>query len=200
MINIDLVKQTPIENSPYPYFSIKQALADEKLSDFINDFPPITAGGSFNEEDLELSETYQELHKAIDSNAFREALSEKFDTDVLTAPLMITYRGYSRLKDGRVHTDSKSKLLTILIYFNEDWQANTGKLRVLNSDDMNDIAEEILPTAGCMIAFKVTDNCWHGYPPFEGTRNAIQVNFLASESANKKHKFFHKLSAKLKSL
>ena len=196
---MELVKETPLKTSPFPYFSIEQSLEQNKLENLINDFPSINRGGSFNEEDLELGESYQSLHQAIDSADFRQALSDKFDTDVMDAPLMITYRGYSRQKDGRVHTDSKTKLLTILIYFNDSWSAETGKLRILNSDDMEDVAEEVNPTAGCMIAFKVTDNCWHGYPSFEGTRNAIQVNFLASEAANKKHKFFHKISAKIKS-
>ena len=200
MINIDLINNTPLKTQPFPYFSIEQSMLAEKLTDLIQDFPTITRGGSFNKEDLDLSANYEALHNALDSQDFRQALSEKFDVDVTDSPLMLTYRGFSRTKDGRVHTDSKTKLLTILIYFNDGWSAETGKLRILNSDDMNDIAEEVNPTAGCMIAFKVTDNCWHGYPSFEGTRNAIQVNFLASEAASKKHKFFHKLSAKLKSM
>jgi SM-20-related protein len=200
MINIDLIKRTPLKTEPFPYFSIAQSMVKEKLADLVKDFPLITRGGSFNKEALVLSGHYQALHDSLDSMDFRQVLSEKFDVDVTTSPIMLTYRGFSRQKDGRVHTDSKTKLLTILIYFNDSWSAKTGKLRILNSDDMGDIAEEVDPTAGCMIAFKVTDNCWHGYPPFEGTRNAIQVNFLASEAASKKHKFFHNISAKLKSI
>ncbi|MBT3504266.1 MAG: 2OG-Fe(II) oxygenase [Piscirickettsiaceae bacterium] len=200
MINIDLLNKTPLKTEPFPYFSIEQSMLEDKLPQLIKEFPSIARGGSFNKEDLELSDNYEALHQALDSVDFRQALSEKFNVNVMTSPIMLTYRGFSRSKDGRVHTDSKTKLLTILIYFNEDWTAETGKLRILNSDNMDDIAEEVNPTAGCMIAFKVTDNCWHGYPSFEGTRNAIQVNFLASEAASKKHKFFHKMSAKLKSL
>jgi hypothetical protein len=175
-------------------------MLDKELVGLIQNFPIINSGGSFNKEDLELSEHYHSLHDSLDSEPFRQALSEKFKVNVITSPIMLTYRGFSRTKDGRVHTDSKTKLLTILIYFNDGWAAESGKLRILNSDDINDIAEEVNPTAGSMVAFKVTDNCWHGYPSFEGTRNAIQVNFLANEAASKKHKFFHKISAKLKSL
>ena len=200
MINIDSINKAPLKTAPFPYFTVMQSMLDEKLPQLVQEFPAITRGGSFNKEDLDLSDNYDALHQSLDSAGFRQALSEKFDVDVIDAPIMLTYRGFSRNKDGRVHTDSKTKLLTILIYFNDGWSAETGKLRILNSDDMNDIAEEVNPTAGCMIAFKVTDNCWHGYPSFEGTRNAIQVNFLASEAASKKHKFFHKMSAKLKSL
>lgn len=200
MINIDLINTTPLKMEPFPYFTIEQSMLDKELVGLIQNFPIINSGGSFNKEDLELSEHYHSLHDSLDSEPFRQALSEKFKVNVITSPIMLTYRGFSRTKDGRVHTDSKTKLLTILIYFNDGWAIESGKLRILNSDDINDIAEEVNPTAGSMVAFKVTDNCWHGYPSFEGTRNAIQVNFLANEAASKKHKFFHKISAKLKSL
>ena len=200
MINIDLINTTPLKMEPFPYFTIEQSMLDKELVGLIQNFPIINSGGSFNKEDLELSEHYHSLHDSLDSEPFRQALSEKFKVNVITSPIMLTYRGFSRTKDGRVHTDSKTKLLTILIYFNDEWAAESGKLRILNSDDINDIAKEVNPTAGSMVAFKVTDNCWHGYPSFEGTRNAIQVNFLANEAASKKHKFFHKISAKLKSL
>ena len=200
MINIDLINTTPLKMQPFPYFTIEQSMLDKELMGLVQNFPIINSGGSFNKEDLELSEHYHSLHDSLDSEPFRQALSEKFKVNVITSPIMLTYRGFSRTKDGRVHTDSKTKLLTILIYFNDGWAAESGKLRILNSDDINDIAEEVNPTAGSMVAFKVTDNCWHGYPSFEGTRNAIQVNFLANEAASKKHKFFHKISAKLKSL
>ena len=200
MINIDLINTTPLKMQPFPYFTIEQSMLDKELMGLVQNFPIINSGGSFNKEDLELSEHYHSLHDSLDSDFFRQALSKKFKVNVITSPIMLTYRGFSRTKDGRVHTDSKTKLLTILIYFNDGWAAESGKLRILNSDDMNDIAEEVDPTAGSMVASKVTDNCWHGYPSFEGTRNAIQVNFLANEAASKKHKFFHKISAKLKSL
>ena len=200
MINIDLINTTPLKMQPFPYFTIEQSMLDKELMGLVQNFPIINSGGGFNKEDLELSEHYHSLHDSLDSDFFRQALSKKFKVNVITSPIMLTYRGFSRTKDGRVHTDSKTKLLTILIYFNDGWAAESGKLRILNSNDMSDIAEEINPTAGSMVAFKVTDNCWHGYPSFEGTRNAIQVNFLANEAASKKHKFFHKISAKLKSL
>jgi SM-20-related protein len=114
--------------------------------------------------------------------------------------MVITLRGYSRAKDGRIHTDSKSKMATILIYFNDEWVAETGKLRILRSEDMDDYVAEVAPNAGTMIAFKVTDNCWHGYPAFEGTRQSIQINFVEDDKAATKHGRRHGWTAKLKKL
>ena len=82
--------------------------------------------------------------------------------------MVITLRGLSRAKDGRIHTDSKSKMATILIYFNEPWQDKDGRLRILRSENLEDFVSEVAPNAGTMIAFKVTDNCWHGYTAYEG--------------------------------
>ncbi|WP_171496387.1 2OG-Fe(II) oxygenase, partial [Acinetobacter bereziniae] len=127
--------------------------------------------------------------------------TDKFDVNVMEHPMMITLRGYSRQKDGRIHSDSKSKLLTILIYLNESWDAPNGRLRILNDDkDINNYVAEIGAGPGSLVAFKVTDNGWHGYIPYEGQRQSIQINFLTSEKANAKHKFFHGLSAKVKKI
>ncbi|MEG0499275.1 MAG: hypothetical protein RR522_05300, partial [Alistipes sp.] len=98
-------------------------------------------------------------------------------------------------------SDSKSKLLTVLIYLNESWDAPNGRLRILNDDnDINNYVAEINAGPGALVAFKVTDNGWHGYIPYEGQRQSIQINFLTSEKANAKHKFFHGLSAKMKKI
>lgn len=43
---------------------------------------------------------------------------------------------------------------------------------------MNDYVAEINPGPGNLLAYKVTDNGWHGYPVFEGKRQSIQINFL----------------------
>jgi len=167
----------------------------------IQDFPAIQDGGSYNLDDVNVGPEFDKLLKSLDTPEFRRILCDKFDVDVMDLPMMVTLRGYSRKKDGRIHTDSKTKVLTILIYLNEDWSADTGRLRVLRSgDDMEDYVEEIVPGPGSLMAFKVTDNGWHGYPPFEGKRQSIQINFLTSETAGSKHRFFHGLSAKLKKL
>src|SRR5947209_15008717 len=43
-------------------------------------------------------------------------------------PSMVTVRGRAQRKDGRIHADSKSKLITVLIYMNATWEAPGGRL------------------------------------------------------------------------
>ena len=45
---------------------------------------------------------------------------------------MITVRGCCSEKDGKIHTDSKTKIISLLIYLNSSW-GNTGG-RNINSD------------------------------------------------------------------
>ena len=201
ILKLDALKSAEVESTPYPYFVVENALADSEVQAVIKDFPKIEQGGSFNIEDVEIKPNFDRFLKSLDTPEFRQILTDKFDVNVMEHPMMITLRGYSRQKDGRIHSDSKSKLLTILIYLNESWDAPNGRLRILNDDkDINNYVAEINAGPGSLVAFKVTDNGWHGYIPYEGQRQSIQINFLTSEKANAKHKFFHGLSAKVKKI
>ena len=201
ILKLDALKKAEVASTPYPYFVVENALADSEVQAVIQDFPKIEQGGSFNIEDVEIKPNFDRFLKSLDTPEFRQILTDKFDVNVMEHPMMITLRGYSRQKDGRIHSDSKSKLLTVLIYLNESWDAPNGRLRILNDDkDINNYVTEINAGPGSLVAFKVTDNGWHGYIPYEGQRQSIQINFLTSEKANAKHKFFHGLSAKVKKI
>ena len=199
VLKLDELKNATVSSSPYPYFVVENSIVESEVQAVIKDFPKIEQGGSYNIEDVEIKPHFAQLLASVDTPEFRQILTEKFEVDVMKHPMMITLRGFSRQKDGRIHSDSNSKLITILIYLNESWDAPTGRLRILNDDkDIHNYVTEINAGPGSLVAFKVTDNGWHGYIPYEGQRQSIQINFLTSEKANAKHKFFHGLSAKLK--
>ena len=201
VLKLDALKNAVVSNTPYPYFIVENSIVESEVQAVVADFPKLTQGGSYNLEDVEIKPNFDRLLKSVDTPEFRQILTDKFGVNVMEHPMMITLRGFSRQKDGRIHSDSKSKLLTILIYLNESWDAETGRLRILNNkDDINNYVAEINAGPGSLVAFKVTDNGWHGYIPYEGQRQSIQINFLTSEKANAKHKFFHGLSAKMKKI
>ena len=200
-LDLGAISSASVSESPYPHFCVDQAIAESQIAEVLQDFPDIEKGGSFPLSELQFGPAFDALIKELDSEAFRQVIEEKLDIDLKGRPMTVTARGVSRAKDGRIHTDSKSKLITVLIYLNEEWTAPTGRLRVLNNgEDMDDYVSEIPPTAGRLFAFKVTPDCWHGYPPFEGRRRSIQVNFVADDKAFAKHQSRHGLTAKIKSL
>lgn len=201
ILKLDALKEAHVSTAPYPYFVVENALKESEVQAVIQDFPKIEQGGSYNIGDVAAGPNFERFLQSLDCKEFRQILTEKFDVDVMEHPMMVTLRGYSRQKDGRIHSDSKTKLLTILIYLNESWDAPTGRLRILNDDkNMDDYVEEINAGPGTLVAFKVTDNGWHGYVPYEGQRQSIQINFLTSDKADAKHRFIHGLSAKMKKL
>lgn len=201
ILNLSALERASVQNQPYPYFVVENALNMENASDLLNDFPEITSGGSFPLDALELGKDVKELVAEFESDQFRQLMAKKFDVNLDDKPLMITARGYSRKKDGQIHTDSKSKLLTILIYLNEEWSSPDGRLRILNQgDNLDDFVAEISSSLGQLVAFKVTDNCWHGYVPYEGKRQSLQVNYLVSDKYTKGHVVRHKISSFFKKL
>jgi hypothetical protein len=200
LLDFTALNDVIVNQRPFPFFVIEQSLAVDKVNAIMQDFPAIDEGGSFTLDDVETGPAFDALIDELNGTEFRQLISTKLGLDLSVLPMIVTLRGYSREKDGRVHTDSTSKIATILIYFNEQWTAQGGKLRILNSDDMEDTIAEVVPNAGTMLGFKVTDNCWHGHPPFEGSRRSIQINFVADQAAVKKHHNRHGLTAKLKSI
>jgi hypothetical protein len=197
---LDTIRNSPITEDPYPHVVIDNFLRPEKLNAVCHDFPNIVEGGSFNLSQVNCQGAFARFIEELESPAFRDCVAAKFAMDLTDKPSLITLRGYSRSKDGRIHTDTKSKLITVLIYLNPEWSAASGKLRVLNSNQMEDYKVEVSPVAGTCLMFKVTDNCWHGYPAFEGTRRSIQLNFLENDAAINSHLLRHNISAKFKGL
>ena len=200
LLDLEALAAAEVNQQPYPYFVLEQSLVPAKVGELMNDFPELNDGGSFTLDGLTTGPSFDALIEELNGLEFRQQVSQKLNLDLQTLPMIVTLRVISRPKDGRIHTDSKSKIATILIYFNEPWNFETGKLRVLRSEDMDDMAAEIVPNAGAMLAFAVTEHCWHGYPAFAGVRRSIQINFVADDAAVKKHHNRHGFTAKLKSL
>ena len=115
---------------------------------------------------------------------------------------MITVRGQCQKKDGRIHTDSTDKILTCLLYLNDqNWANDGGRLRLLrDGKNLDNMIAEGPPNGGNLVVFKRTDKSWHGHAPFEGARRYIMFNWLKSDMALAKNLGRHKLSAVFKKI
>ena len=114
---------------------------------------------------------------------------------------MVTLRARTRPVDGQIHTDSETKIVTALIYLNEDWSNQGGRLRLLRGpDDIEDMIAEVPPDAGTLLAFRRTDNSWHGHKPFDGVRRSIMLNWMVDAATMRRELRRHALSAGVKSL
>ena len=199
LIDLNSIKSAPVDDSFFPFFSVPNCITDEGVSLF-SEFPNLDKGGSYPSDMPGLSEKIRQLISEIESKEMKEILSEKFQVNLDNTEVITTLRGYSRMKDGKIHSDSKSKVLTFLLYLNEEWVNEKGLLRMLkNNADLEDFIQEIPASFGSLVVFKVTENCWHGFHPVEGKRLSMQMNYVKKESASS-HKLRHGLSSFMKKL
>lgn len=199
MLRLSALQQTPVAPLPYPYLVVPQIIKEEYLPRLIADFPDIQHPGSIPVAEANGGPLFHALIEELEGDAMRRVIAEKFRLDLDGLPVFTTLRGVMRNRDGAIHRDSKTKVITALLYFNETWDQPGGRLRILHgNNNLHDYAAEIAPTAGRMLLFKVTDNCWHGHAPVEGKRLSIQMNYLTGKAARGKHAFLHSLSAKIK--
>lgn len=201
MINFDAIAEAPVTQEPFKYFAAEGVLSPDALASIRGDFPNIKKPGIFPLSELSYGPEFETLIGDIRSRELEEILERKFDVELADKPLMITVRGYCQKKDGRIHTDSLDKIVTCLLYLNENWDRDGGRLRLLrNGTDLDDMLAEIPPDGGTFVAFKRSDNSWHGHHPFEGPRRYVMFNWVRSEATLMKNIGRHTISARLKRL
>jgi hypothetical protein len=199
MLDFSVLAATPVEMEPFRYFVATNVLDRQALAEVRNDFPEIRGPGIFALADLTYGPAFAALIDEIRGAEFEAVMAEKFDVDLSDKPQMITVRGFCQEKDGRIHTDTESKVVTLLLYLNEGWEPDGGRLRFLRGpDDLDDMIAEVPPLGGTMIAFRRSNNSFHGHKPYVGARRYIMVNWLATEAAARREIARHRFSAKIK--
>lgn len=200
-LNIERLERTPVQTEPYDYLIVSEFVADGAQSAIVEDFPKIDRIGSFPLSTLQYGPAFAQLIEELNSKEFENAVGEKFGLDLSQYPTMITVRGNcSATSDGHIHTDSRDKIITVLLYLNPNWNDNGGKLRLLRSKNLEDFAAEVSPTMGNLLLFRRCDWSWHGHKPFEGRRISLQMNWVKSNRYSKKEEFRHKISSFFKKL
>lgn len=184
MLTLDLegFEKTPLAHTPFEYLVVPKFVKSEARKAINDDYPKVQKPGSFPLSEMTFGRNFKRLIDDLNSPEFRTVFERKFSIDLADRPTMITVRGRCSEKDGKIHTDSKTKIITVLLYMNSSWENAGGRLRLLRSEnDLNDVLFEVPPIEGTLLAFKRSDNSWHGHKPFTGERRVIQFNWVTSE-------------------
>ncbi|MDR3393130.1 MAG: 2OG-Fe(II) oxygenase [Sulfuriferula sp.] len=201
MLDLEKFNAADLNKTPYEYMVLPNFVKADALASIVRDFPSIKQAGSFPANTLNCGPAFVELMRQLESDAFRHAVEQKFNIDLTGRPTMITVRGHTDETDGRIHTDSKTKIITMLVYFNEAWEKSGGRLRILRSGtDLEDYVAEVEPAIGTLLAFRRSDNSWHGHKPFVGERKALQLNWVLDEQVKRREQKRHGVSAFFKKL
>jgi hypothetical protein len=201
MLNLAALEETPVHDKPFPFVVVPNFISQSGLDEIEKDYPAIGQPGSFPLETLRFGPGFSKFVKELREPAFRDLMGEKLGIDLQKRPTTVTVRGRAREKDGQIHLDSRSKLVTVLIYMNGKWEADGGRLRLLNSSsDLDDMVMEVPPAQGTLLAFLNTENAWHGHKSFSGERRVIQLNWVRDHWVVWREKTRHTLSAFVKKL
>lgn len=201
ILDLDRLRASPLERDPFDFVIVDNFVRAEALPAIVAEFPPLAGHGSFPLLPEMGGPAFGRLIAELEGGELRRAIEEKFAIDLAGRPTMITLRGKSDGHDGRIHTDSATKLVTLLLYMNPVWEPREGRLRLLRrSDDLEDCAAEIAPLAGMMVAFRRSETSFHGHYPHVGERRSLQLNWVSDAAVVRRELGRHRWSARLKSL
>jgi len=200
-LDIPVLRSTPLKTTPYDYLVVPDFVRADRFREVLADYPSVPGPGSHPLPELKVRGHFKALLDELNGAEFRRAVEEKFGIDLSSRPTMFTVRGECRASDGKIHTDSATKIITVLLYMNEKWDADGGRLRILRSgSDLEDYVEEVPPHGGTLLAFRRAENSWHGHEPFQGQRRAIQMNWVTDRSVVMREQGRHRLSTTIKKL
>lgn len=191
----------PLQRKPFAFLVVPGFVPAEAAARAAADFPGPDLPGVLPAPTAPGDDGFGRLLAALRSPRTTQLFAEKFGLTLDPNALMVTLRARTRLTDGRIHTDSITKLVTALIYLNDNWTDLGGQLRLLRGpDDIGDMIAEVPPLAGTLLAFRRTDNSWHGHKPFEGVRRAVMLNWMVDAATARRELRRHTISAGLKRL
>jgi hypothetical protein len=176
---------TDVRQHPFPFMIAHGQLPDEARSDLDRDFPQYASAGFFPYDATDCGPSVNALVQQMTTPEFARAIGRYLGIENLGQyPTLVTLCRALNKRHGTIHTDSRSKVATALLYLNTQWpDTSDGCLRFLNRvDNIDDlVAPELKPLYGEFAVFKRCDNSFHGHLPYEGERRVIQVAWLTSE-------------------
>jgi len=200
-INLEALRAASVTHEPYPYLIVPHFVRQGAMEQIEADYPDVKVPGSLPLPSLHFGPKFGQFIEEIRGPEMTAIIADKFNIDLSDRPTTVTVRGQCRAEDGQIHTDSKSKLVTVLIYMNGQWEQPGGRLRLLRTPhSLDDSFAEVPPDQGTLLAFRNQSNAWHGHESFNGPRRAIQLNWVLNQSVVRRELLRHSLSAFIKKL
>jgi Rps23 Pro-64 3,4-dihydroxylase Tpa1-like proline 4-hydroxylase len=204
MLNISRIQETQLESVPYSWAVIDRLYSPKNAQELAATYPrdhfktmigyddekewkyevrSLTAMGAdspaFGEH---LSPAWRQLAADLVSLEYRCAVSQLTGLDLLTAPIEANVFHYGAGSWQGPHKDLPAKRVTHVLYFNEQWrEQDGGHLRILHSQEMNDVFTRVSPEIGNSAIFVRSNHSWHAVEPVVAgctrTRRSVTVTF-----------------------
>ena len=201
LLDLDRLRAAPFTRDPFEFVVVEEFVRRDALASLHADFPEIPGPGSFPVDMVTYGPAFARLVVALTGAELRRAIEEKFSIDLGGRPTLLTVRGNSDGRDGYIHTDSATKIITLLLYMNPVWEPGEGRLRLLRGPgNLENYAIEVTPLAGTMLAFRRSERSFHGHRPHLGERRSLQLNWVTEGAVVRRELGRHRWSARLKAL
>lgn len=178
---------TLVRLDPFAFMMAHGQLPDAARPELDRDFPPYREAGFFPWDPDDCGPSINALIAQLTTPEVASAIGRRLEIDDLGQyPTLVTLCRHLNKRHGTIHTDSRSKVATALLYLNPQWpDTSEGCLRFLERiDDIDAMLEpELKPLYGEFAVFRRSDRSFHGHLPYEGERRVIQVAWLVSEEA-----------------
>jgi hypothetical protein len=195
---------TLVYETPFHFFAARNQLPDSAAAELDRDYPKYSSAGFFPHEEKDCGPSVNALIRQLTNPAVASAVGSLLGIDNLGQyPTIVALCCRMNKRHGTIHTDSRSKIATGLLYLNQSWpDTSDGCLRFLDRVDDIDamIAPEIKPLYGNFVVFRRADNSFHGHLPYEGPRRVIQIAWLTNEEEKLRKTRRGKLSHAFKKL
>lgn len=201
ILDLDRLRAAPLAREPFDFVLVEEFLCREEAARLAAEFPALRRPGSFPLDGPAPGMAFARLVGELHGPALRQAIAEKFAIDLEGRPTLLTARAHGDGRDGRIHTDSASKIITLLLYMNPVWERPEGRLRLLRGPaDLDDYAIEVRPLLGTMLAFRRSERSFHGHRTHIGERRVLQLNWVRDGRVVARELARHRWSARLKAL
>jgi SM-20-related protein len=201
MLDFERLEAASVATEPFAYVIVPGFVVERARAAIEKDYPKIDRSGSFPLTALSYGPAFAQLIEELTGDATRAMIARKFALHLDGRPVMVTVRGQCTARDGHIHTDSATKLVTMLLYTNRSWECASARLRLLRSpSELDDYAAEVPPEESTLVLFRNGPKAWHGFAPFHGQRRVIQVNWVTDASVVAREERRHRVSAFFKRL
>ncbi|MEX0447538.1 2OG-Fe(II) oxygenase family protein [Xenorhabdus sp. SGI246] len=171
-----------METFPHEGFIIAEKMAEET-----DDKKTYCLEALRIEKDTPLSSVWNEFCEYLRSEQYRDRMGKLIGKDLSSARLNLTLWRYRSSQWLGPHTDKTEKIVTQIFNFSRDWSPDWGGcLRILHSDDSQDIYREIPPELNTSVILQRSDQSWHMVTPIsasapKGTYRRVLTAVFISE-------------------
>ena len=199
ILDLDRLREATLRRDPFDFVVVEDFVRPEYLPGLLPVFRASGVTAVFRSTRCACDAEFAGFAAELEGEALRREIERKFAIDLSGRPTMITVRGQSDGKDGRIHTDSATKLITLLLYLNPVWDERAAGCACCAGPTISTTAPpRSRRSPARWWRSGALDASFHGHYPHRGERRVVQLNWVTEPAVVRREIARHRWSARLK--